>query len=782
MEKATMNDQLNIITNNPWAGTSSYQDPETSDVQLKFCGRDNESYDVANLIDNNIFVTLYGKSGTGKTSLLNAGVFPRLRRSAYFPISIRLGMEAIDISFQQCIITKIESAISKKGKWQTVEAVPMPDNEDATDYLWSYFACRRFVDNEGNVLFPVIVLDQFEEVLRSKRKEVGILLRQIYFMMDETHALSDRIVDGIPYSYDFNFRFVVSIREDDLYRLEDCIDNNYLLNMKRCRFRLRNMSKDGAREVILEPGGSLFLEDERELIAETIIHQIAPNQEDDGVSTNILSLVCCRLFIEYQHLGKPNITMSLVEKFVKGNPFEKFYREATAGLSRREKSYIEDNLVDSEGRRNSIPESDFSLHVKNGSVLFEGDKRILQRTSTSSSDGNCRIELIHDSFCAHLAMLKKKREKVKKLKFWSTVIAIAFVYVIAGVYLMRQDNRISEQDKQLNVQKAQLASHKLQIEKKDKDLLNYSDKLNKEEESLSLLKDSLSVLDGSLQKKEYNLILLKNSLFKKENELQSQVMRNNRLVKDSIKQQKRFNEMLSRIENGTGSVASSDDKDDFLFEDYDSDGLTESQIEEWKGKYHDLCKEKISNNMTGYFVPDDMINNHPCLIYLILNSKSIADHKEKQSWFDLYSLMNDEQIYKLYDIIYREKRKRLQNDKKYQKKQAEIERKYNGAYHLNGKKSAFELNNYAYEQAEIENWGTAFAAINTAIDLEPQEANYYDSKGELLLMRDKPGDEQEAVKMWKKVMELDPSFLDKHKGSTPLYEKLKKLGLIGLSR
>ena len=338
-----MSDFLRTVTINPWAGTSSYQDPETSEIQLKFCGRDNESFDVANLIDNNIFVTLYGKSGTGKTSLLNAGVFPRLRKSAYFPVSIRLGMEAIDTTFQQCIITKIEKTISNKGKIQTIKAVPMSDNENTTDFLWSYFACQRFYDKDGNVLFPVIVLDQFEEVLRNRQQEVGVLLRQIYFMMDETHALSDRVINGLPYSYDFNYRFVVSIREDDLYRLEDCIDNNYLLNMKQCRFRLRNMSIDGAREVILEPGGDLFSEDERDLIAETIINQIATNKEE-GVSTNILSLVCSRLFIEYLHAGKPNITMSLVEKFVKGNPFEKFYAEATEGLSRQEKSYIEDNV------------------------------------------------------------------------------------------------------------------------------------------------------------------------------------------------------------------------------------------------------------------------------------------------------------------------------------------------------------------------------------------------------------------------------------------------------
>lgn len=57
----------------------------------------------------------------------------------------------------------------------------------------------------------------------------------------------------------------------------------------------------------------------------------------------------------------------------------------------------------------------------------------------------------------------------------------------------------------------------------------------------------------------------------------------------------------------------------------------------------------------------------------------------------------------------------------------------------------------------------------------PQEANYYDSKGEILLMH---GDEQGALEMWQKVLELDPDFLSKHEGGTDFYKKLKERGLI----
>ena len=56
-----------------------------------------------------------------------------------------------------------------------------------------------------------------------------------------------------------------------------------------------------------------------------------------------------------------------------------------------------------------------------------------------------------------------------------------------------------------------------------------------------------------------------------------------------------------------------------------------------------------------YDIPEDMLKTNPDLVVLVLESKSISESKEKQSWFDLYSLMNQEQIDKLRDILTREK-------------------------------------------------------------------------------------------------------------------------------
>ncbi|MBP5190738.1 MAG: ATP-binding protein, partial [Bacteroidales bacterium] len=413
---------------NPWAGLASYQDPETAEVKLKFCGRDKESYDVAQLIDDNICVTLYGKSGTGKTSLLNAGVFPRLRHQQYLPVSIRLAAEARESSFQRCIVEKVSRVASSAGSVQTFDVVPMPSDEKSIDYLWHFFARSRFVAADGRVLFPVMVFDQFEEVFRGRRDEAEILLRQIHFMMDESHTLADRLVDGHPYSYDFNFRFVLSLREDDLYRLEDSIDNCYLPEMKRCRYRLRSLSDNAARDVVLISGEGLFRQSEQDAIATTIVNT-ARNNEDHTISTNILSLICSRIFVEWQSSGSEYITPSLVETFVKGNPFERFYNEATRGCSNREKTYIEEHLVDSEGRRNSIPEKDLQHNISNWRRLLEGDNRILQRIASSADSSGYRVELLHDSFCEPLLGQKEKRAKRRRLKWLAFTLAISIFLV-----------------------------------------------------------------------------------------------------------------------------------------------------------------------------------------------------------------------------------------------------------------------------------------------------------------------------------------------------------------
>lgn len=414
---------------NPWAGPSSYEDPANSERKLKFCGRDSETYDVTHLIDDNFFITLYGKSGIGKTSLLNAGVFPALRREQYTPINIRLGIKDENVlhSYQSMIIDTIKTTIKCI---KPINVLEEQKDQQAIDFLWNYFARHQFMNTEGKTTFPVIVFDQFEEVYRTPqtRQKAEVLLAQLHYLIDEGHALNDCIVDGKEYSYDFNFRFVLSIREDDLYHLEDSIDNCSLLALKRCRYRLRDLSEEGARDVILIPGKELFRKEDVDGIVETLISK--SRNEDGCISTILISLLCSRIFIDSLHRDNiGNISQQMVENFIKKNPLEQFYNEATLGLSYKEKLYIEDNFIDSTGRRNSIPESNLLLKIKNGKKLLEDGNRILQYTGTSSNGGNRRVELIHDSFCEAILNIRRNRQNKRRRFFYALLLLLAFFFV-----------------------------------------------------------------------------------------------------------------------------------------------------------------------------------------------------------------------------------------------------------------------------------------------------------------------------------------------------------------
>jgi hypothetical protein len=93
-----------------------------------------------------------------------------------------------------------------------------------------------------------------------------------------------------------------------------------------------------------------------------------------------------------------------------------------------------------------------------------------------------------------------------------------------------------------------------------------------------------------------------------------------------------------------------------------------------------LLPNHLQSVAMEYTIPSDMLENNTDLVVLVLESKSINEPKEKQSWFDLYSLMNQDQIDKLRDILTREKEKLAEIEAKYQAKQEEIKKKYEQTY------------------------------------------------------------------------------------------------------
>ncbi len=411
-------DNTNQIANriNPWPGLSSYKDPATiTKVPFAFCGRDKEKRDLYNLVNSNILVTLYGKSGLGKTSLLNAGVFPLLRESQYFPINIRLGIVPEKKSLQDTIREAIESNLKNRGG-EIIELSAVIKEYDlvytetlSSDYLWAYFASHKFIDSKGNDLTIVLAFDQFEEILYSRSNDALLLLQQMLYMMNDNNNLPPFEDDGIIYSYNTNFRFIISIREDNLFMLEDVIDNNYLQAMKKNRYRLKEITLEGAKDVVKIPGYGCIDEKDEDAIVDRIVNEA---QDDDGtISSLMISFLCNRLFAQVQDTGGV-ITLQQVEE-CGSETLEEFCRQQLSLLPDNEFDLFTKHLITEDGRRKIIDISTFSQDVPSGMFLLDEKTRLLH-TFKISTNKEKQVEIIHDRFSVIVLAIKEEISERKK--------------------------------------------------------------------------------------------------------------------------------------------------------------------------------------------------------------------------------------------------------------------------------------------------------------------------------------------------------------------------------
>jgi hypothetical protein len=83
---------------------------------------------------------------------------------------------------------------------------------------------------------------------------------------------------------------------------------------------------------------------------------------------------------------------------------------------------------------------------------------------------------------------------------------------------------------------------------------------------------------------------------------------------------------------------------------------------------HQSLPQELWTVAETFSIPDKFLQTLPDLVILILQSKSMDTQEEKQSWFTLFPMMNDEQIGKLRDILTREKQKLQEIDQKYAQK------------------------------------------------------------------------------------------------------------------
>ena len=207
---------------NPWKGLASYtyQDADS------FYGRDQELRDIVGVVKKNAFTTLYGISGAGKTSIINAGLIPLLDKQSFLPIYIRLDHNAGHIPYDAQIINAVDGAINRVGG--EIENIIGQNIDSEFDKLWLYFHSHNFWSKDNHIITPIIFIDQFEEIFTKNDDAENIwtffnVIDSLQYSMPTERILntienSDKFISFVE---EQNFRMVFSMREDFLARLED---------------------------------------------------------------------------------------------------------------------------------------------------------------------------------------------------------------------------------------------------------------------------------------------------------------------------------------------------------------------------------------------------------------------------------------------------------------------------------------------------------------------------------------------------------------------------------
>jgi hypothetical protein len=302
-----------LLTDAPYKGLMPYAKEDAP----FFFGRKNErELIIANLTASRLTL-LYGPSGVGKSSVIDAGVVNELQKQARLNVTERGTPESVVVVFRSW---RDDPVAGLRNQIAAAVQQIMPGKEcdqlasgTLTEHLRSWTEC---IDGE-----LLIILDQFEE----------------YFLYHAQEGAEGTFAVELPRAInrpDLRVNFLISIREDALAKLD--FFKGRIPSLFDSYLRIEHLSRKSARDAIEQPiqkYNSLRTAEQKQVaiepeLVDAVLEQVKVGQvlwsgsgqgavenKDDSsrIETPYLQLVMTRLWDEEKLVGSPTLRLQTLQ-------------------------------------------------------------------------------------------------------------------------------------------------------------------------------------------------------------------------------------------------------------------------------------------------------------------------------------------------------------------------------------------------------------------------------------------------------------------------------------
>ncbi len=401
--------QASVDEQHPWLGLASF----TEETRGFFHGREEEVAELGRRVQRKLLTILFGQSGLGKTSILRAGIVPRLRPEGYCPVYVRIDYSPESPAPAEQIKRAIFEATRASGSW--TQAGVAAEGES----LWEFLHHRDDIlkDANGKTVIPLLIFDQFEEIFTIAQADDAGRARAARFIEDLADLVENRPPreleariesdDSVTERFDFgraDYRILIALREDYLAHLEGL--KGAMPSITQNRMRLARMTGQQALAAVMKPGGRLVSEE----VAEAIVRFIAGGSElrNAEVEPSLLSLICRELNNARIAQGRAEISADLLAGS-HDTILAEFYERALADQPPAVRKVIEDQLLTESGFRESLAEERLVKAFAAAGAAPDALATLVNRRLLRIEErlDVRRVELTHDVLCG---VVKASRE------------------------------------------------------------------------------------------------------------------------------------------------------------------------------------------------------------------------------------------------------------------------------------------------------------------------------------------------------------------------------------